>query len=248
MVKLKDILTPAFRKPVGMSRKLVERCLSTDSRFCREVVASGMLKEEQMRRAAARYRLGRSRSGETVFWMIDKNGNMRDGQVGDTWVSLLMKANGRLSVGWQSKPCLFGEQLIKPPSTFPCLGDVSKATIDREDSGESIPVAVVESARSAVVLSELFPKYVWMATMLPAFLNEGLFLPLRGHKVVCFPATDVSGDNYLLWLETARQAHARYGLDITVRDFLERRASPEQKEDKIDLLKYIFRVKKSPTF
>ena len=116
MVKLKDILTPAFKKSVGMSRKLVSRCLSTDSRFCREVVASGLLTEEQMLRAAAQYLLGRSRRGETVFWMIDRYGIMRDGQVGDTWVSLLMKANGRLSECWHSTPCLFGEHLLKSPS------------------------------------------------------------------------------------------------------------------------------------
>ena len=232
MVKLKDILTPAFKKPVGMSRKLVSRCLSTDSRFCREVVASGLRTEEQMLRAAAQYLLGRSRRGETVFWMIDRYGIMRDGQVGDTWVSLLMKANGRLSECWHSTPCLFGEHLLKSPSDTPCL---------REESGA---VAVVESARSAVVLSELFPKYTWMATMLLANLNEWQFQPLKGHKVICFPATDTSGDNYLLWVDMARQAQSHYGIDITVSDFLERRASPEQKEDGIDILKYLFRVKK----
>ena len=95
-------------------------------------------------------------------------------------------------------------------------------------------ICVVESVRSCVVLSERFPKYLWMATGYLANLNERLFLPLKGHHVVCFPATDPTGDTYLLWLSVAKEAR-KYGIDISVSRLLEDRASMEQKEQGIDL-------------
>ena len=93
--------------------------------------------------------------------------------------------------------------------------------------------------RSCVVLSERLPKYLWMATGYLANLNERLFLPLKGHHVVCFPGTDSTGDTYLLWLSTASKAR-EYGIDITVSRLLEDRASDEQKERCIDLVDFLF--------
>ena len=67
-MKLKEILTPSFRDchrgsaPVAVA--------SDDSDFCHEAVAKGWLTKEQMRHAAMRYQLGRSRSGKTIYWMI----------------------------------------------------------------------------------------------------------------------------------------------------------------------------------
>ena len=78
-----------------------------------------------------------------------------------------------------------------------------------------------------------------MATGYLANLNEMVFLPLKGHHVVCFPATDPTGDTYLLWLSVATEAR-KYGIDITVSRFLEDHASPEQKAQEIDLVDYLF--------
>lgn len=78
-----------------------------------------------------------------------------------------------------------------------------------------------------------------MATGYLANLNEMVFLPLKGHHVVCFPATDPTGDTYLLWLSVATEAR-KYGLDITVSRFLEDQATPEQKEQEIDLVDFLF--------
>lgn len=223
MVKLKDILTPSLRLLPPRPKPLVARCLSVDSRFCREVVSTGRLTEEQMRHAAARYLLGHSRSGETVFWMIDELGIVRDGRVGDSWVSVLLKADGQLPKWWHAEHCLFGLNLI------PCLAGEFKCLI-----------AIVESMESAVILSELFPKYIWMATGYLTNLNERLFEPLRGHRVICFPATDSVGETFLTWTEVALQAKQRYGVDIIVSDILEQRATPQQKAAKIDLVEFLF--------
>ena len=205
-------LRASFQTSEQLLQPMVGKMLCTESRFCREAVAAGLMSPEGMQRAAQRYLLGRSRSNETVFWMIDEQQRVRDGMVGDTWASVLLKERGIIDRQWCPQHCLFGQHLL----------------------GHTETICVVESVRSCVVLSERFTKYLWMATGYLANLNERLFLPLKGHHVVCFPATDPTGDTYLLWLSVAKEAR-KYGIDITVSRLLEDQASPTQKEQCIDL-------------
>lgn len=217
-------LRASFQTTEQLLQPMVGRMLSTDSRFCQESVAAGLISQEGMRRAAQRYLLGRSRSNETVFWMIDDRQRVRDGMVGDSWASVLLKERGLIDRQWCPQHCLFGLHLI--------------SHTDLTDLTDNYKICVVESVRSCVVLSERFPKYLWMATGYLANLNERLFLPLKGHHVVCFPATDPTGDTYLLWLSVAKEAR-KYGIDISVSRLLEDRASMEQKEQGIDLVGYL---------
>lgn len=217
MTKLKDILSPSFKNFRKPHLPMIQP--TADSDFCQEVVARGWLTVEQMEHAAMRYRLGRSRSDKTIFWMIDDMMKVRDGRIGDRWVSQMLKAREpKLLQGVHTDHCLYGLHLLHS----------QKKTI-----------AIVQSVRSCIVLSERFPEYLWMATGYLANLNERLFLPLKGHHVVCFPATDPTGDTYLLWLSVATEAR-KYGIDITVSRFLEDHASDEQKAREIDLVDYIF--------
>ena len=62
-------------------RRLWQQRLSTASEFCRAVVSNGYLTEEQMQRAAQRYRLGASRDGGVIFWQIDECDLLRDGKI-----------------------------------------------------------------------------------------------------------------------------------------------------------------------
>ena len=89
-MRISEIMTPSFRElrqELGLPRpaKAVVQ-VSADSDFCREVVARGWLTEEQMAHAAERYRLGRSKSGRCIFWMIDEMGRVYDGHIGNSWV------------------------------------------------------------------------------------------------------------------------------------------------------------------
>ena len=103
-------------------------------------------------------------------------------------------------------------------------------------------VCVVESERSAVILSELFPEYVWMAYATTAHLSPELFAPLQGHKVILFPHTDPTLSTYLFFKDLAALVRQRYGLDITVDDTLEKRATPDQKSRCIDLVDFLFQT------
>ena len=225
--------------PAGKS--LVELCRADDADFCQEVVAKGWLSEAQMAHAAERYRLGKSKKGKPIFWMIDERGIVRDGRIGDTWVSMIFKRRypecGRYIV---TKHCLFGEHLISKrratlgtdPSEQPEVADICV-------SPYCCTVAIVESEQSAVVLSELFPECIWMAYSYPSNFTVDKLAHLQGCVVSIYPHTDPTGCTYVSFLELADQARRLYDIDLSVVGILEEHASEEQKERCIDILDFI---------
>ena len=265
-MKLKDILTPSFWKP-REAFSIVEQSRSDDSDFCREVVARGILSEEQMAHAAERYRLGRSKSGRCIFWMIDEQGIVRDGRIGDSWVSVMLKAREpRLLRFWHPEHCLFGQHLLghtnlteRRVQGHTDLTDLTDLAAHRDSSDKKNicgiseicvtdknkccvtkkTICVVENGRSAVILSALFPEQLWLATMYPANFTVDLLRPLQGQRVVLFPHTDLTAENYTCWLEIADMARRTFHLDITVDDYLEQHATDEQKAAEIDIAEMI---------
>ena len=255
-MKLSEILTPCFK---GTEKRSIVQP-TDDSDFCHEAVDKGWLTKEQMEHAAMRYRLGRSRSGRTIFWMIDERQRVRDGRIGDSWASQMLKAREpELLQNWHTEHCLFGLHLLSETqistnySKSPLganrrvvcekplnLSARREATLRlRRTSHLSTKkrlVCIVEKEATAVVMSEWFPKHVWMAISYTLNFTIDRFEPLRGHRIILFPATDPMMNTYVTWLEIAEQARKAYQLDISVSDTLEEKATPEQKEQCIDLL------------
>ena len=106
-------------------RRLWQQRLGTASEFCRAVVSNGYLTEEQMQRAAQRYRLGASRDGGVIFWQIDEFDQLRDGKImhyrpdchrdhdrKPTWTAYLLRKHGQLPQDWNTDHCLFGLHLL----------------------------------------------------------------------------------------------------------------------------------------
>jgi hypothetical protein len=229
--------------PAGKS--LVELCRADDADFCQEVVAKGWLSEAQMAHAAERYRLGKSKKGKPIFWMIDERGIVRDGRIGDTWVSMIFKRRypecGRYIV---AKHCLFGEHLISErratlgtdPSVQPEVADICV-------SPHCCTVAVVEAEKTAVILSELYPQYIWLASGGLGEVQPDKFRALRGCKVILFPDTDPDGIAYSRWSNAAEEVMRSVFWEgsppIRVSRILEDHATEEQKRRKIDLVDFI---------
>ena len=206
--------------------------MSTESVFCRAVVKCGYLTEEQMLRAAERYRLGRSRDGGVIFWQIDEMGRTRDGKImyyredchrdksrHPSWASARLKAYYGYDGDLPVDRCLFGLHL---------LGVVGGA------------VCVVEAEKTAVIMSEVYPQYVWMAAGGLSALSAEKLRPLRDHKVVLFPDTDPDGTTYACWKAIAEEASRSFLSPIYVSPLLERQATPEQKAAKIDIVDLLF--------
>jgi len=107
-----------LKRPSPRHFSLPDECRSDDSDFCRDVVAKGYLTEEQMHRAAARYQLGKSRSGKTIYWLIDESGVCRDGHIGSSWVSEMLRHRfPDLAQYVRARHCLFGLHLLN--SSYP---------------------------------------------------------------------------------------------------------------------------------
>lgn len=217
----------------------VERFSSTGSSFCMALVKSGILDDVRMRRAALRYRLGCSSTGGVVFWQIDDNLRVCDGKV--MWygedchrlhdrkplsASWLLRQKGFLAVGGLTGHCLFGLHLLADR---------------RLRSG--VDIAVVESEKTAVICSELFSdssrECLWLASGGLSCLSVDMLRPLAGHNVTLFPDTDIGGDAYRYWSRIASDATERLGCPFRVSDVLERYASPEQKQHKIDIADFV---------
>lgn len=227
-MKLKSVLSPTLKDFQQPDTPMV--VVSTDSNFCQETVTRGWLTAEQMARAAARYRLGKSRSGKCIFWMIDRQGIVRDGHIGTSWASTMLKnREPELLKHWHPQHCLFGQNLL--------MEDV-KRTLDFRP--QTLDIALVERERSAVILSELFPEQLWLASCYLLNLTVENLEPLQGHHVTLFPPTDPTMTTYVAWLEVADQAHRQLGLDISVSSILEDHATPTQKEARIDLVDMLF--------
>ena len=234
------------------------RCLSMDSQFCEAVVSCGYLTQEQMLHAACHYRLGASRQGGVIFWQIDQEGRVRDGKVmyylpdchrnkahKPTWVSyLLRRRNPFPNAAHETSHCFFGEHLVSEkratlgidPSVQPEVADICV-------SPQCCTVAVVEAEKTAVILSELYPQYIWLASGGLGEVQPDKFRALRGCKVILFPDTDPDGIAYSRWSNAAEEVMRSVfwvgSPPIRVSRILEDHATEEQKRRKIDLVDFI---------
>ena len=212
------------------------RCLSMDSQFCEAVVSCGYLTQEQMLHAACLYRLGASRQGGVIFWQIDQEGRVRDGKVmyylpdchrnkahKPTWVSYLLRRRDPFpNAAHETSHCFFGLHLVSP---------------------HCCTVAVVEAEKTAVILSELYPQYIWLASGGLGEVQPDKFRALRGCKVILFPDTDPDGIAYSRWSNAAEEVMRSVFWEgsppIRVSRILEDHATEEQKRRKIDLVDFI---------
>ena len=234
-------------KPSGSSRAvtssfcplpsdLVTRCLSLNSEFCRAAVSAGYLSQGQIVAAANRYRLGASKDGGVIFWEIDAQQQVltgkimyyqpdchRDKQHNPTWVHSLMK--DKLPTNYELQHCLFGLHLLTSD-----LGHQPSA------------VCIVESEKTAVILSEIIPDFIWLSCGGLQMFKPELLAPLVNHKVVIFPDTDETGEAYKQWLTILQQAAKLYPFKhpLRISNLLELHATPDQKQRKIDLIDYLF--------
>ena len=205
--------------------------LSTRTVFCRALVLCGYLTEEQMLRAADRYHLGRSRDGGVIFWQTDLAGIVRDGKImyyredchrdkqrHPSWVSARMKAYYGYDGDLPVERCLFGLHLLHSAAA----------------------VAVVEAEKTAVIMSEWYPQYLWLASGGLSMLTAEKLLPLRDQRVILFPDTDPDGKAFAHWQQIAREASRHTLFPVYVSPLLERHATSEQKAAKIDIIDFLF--------
>ncbi|SEE06085.1 hypothetical protein SAMN04487850_0386 [Prevotella aff. ruminicola Tc2-24] len=212
----------------------------TSSLFCQAAVANGYLTDDQMLHAAIRYQLTTSDDGGVIFWQADRQGKVRDGKImfyrddchrdhdhtPDWIVSRMRRQHLSIPADHKSEHCLFGLHLLSP-DFYPQVGNAPKT------------VAIVEAEKTAVICSELFPDYLWMASGGLTELNVSKLMPLEDLQLILFPDTDPEGTAYRRWHEVAEAASDVFGHPVTISSLLEQRATPAQKAAKIDLIEFL---------
>ena len=200
-------------------------------------------------------------TGKIMYYQPDCH---RDKNHNPTWVHKLMK--DKLPANYELLHCLFGLHLLS--NTNPTNQTNKKESVksvssvvektDSSDSSNSCSennfsvisvisvcpknIAIVESEKSAVILSEIFKDFIWMSCGGLQMFKPELLAPLVNHKVVVFPDTDETGEAYKKWFDVLQQASKTYPFRYPLRisRLLEDHATPEQKTRKIDIVDYIF--------
>jgi hypothetical protein len=160
--------------------------------------------EEQVAEVLARYRTGSTRDGRIIYWQIDEHGQVRAGKVMAYDLDGHRKKDGKGNVCWVHSmkidgirfdelvvpQCLFGEHLA------PLLSPQGGKTAMPEYSplGEIEGAAIVESEKTALIMSLVCPDKVWLATGGKANFKEQMLWPLLGHEVAVYPDADALHD------------------------------------------------------
>ena len=212
----------------------------------------------------------RVRDGKVMYYGPDCH-RLKDKEHHPTWVSALLRQRDPFpNSPHETSHCFFGTHLltenyfkghteiteiterpkgqIEITERFPtshaqpvpkALSVISEISVCQKKS-----VCVVEAEKTAVIMSEVYPEYVWLAAGGLGEVQVEKFRPLRGHKVVLFPDTDPDGIAFRRWSEAANlvmnQVFWEDSPPIRVSPLLETHATPEQKAAKIDLIDFLF--------
>lgn len=193
---------------------------------------SSQLGEDEAIQLMTKYKVGSAKhwEGATVFWQMDIAGRVRTGKVmlydsesgkrvkypynHITWVHSLLKQDG-----YNLKQCFFGEHLLTSQS--------------------NLPVAIVESEKTALISSFYMPQFQWISTggKHGCFNDENLQI-LKGRKVILFPDLG-AWDEWVLKAEKMKILN----IEVEIFDFLEKRATLEQRKEGYDIADFLLEAK-----
>jgi hypothetical protein len=180
----------------------------------------------------------------TIFWQVDKENKVRTGKIMLYDTDTLKRYKNITKQGIETKTNKQQQRVVAPVvdwvhSRLKREGYIKDFVLQQclfglrqlNTSSQHIPIAVVESEKTAIVASVYMPGLVWMATGGAQNLNNTLLQPLQGRKVILFP--DVN--QYQHWQTKANTIQQHLNMNITVSDFMETKATAEMKANGADL-------------
>jgi hypothetical protein len=177
------------------------------------------------------YRVGTANywPGATIFWQTDSSGKVHTGKI-----MLYDPSNGRRikqphnHISWvhsmiggdefNLRQCFFGEHLL--------------------NQNKTLPIAIVESEKSALIASYYLPEFCWIASggKHGCFRDENLNV-LEGRKIVLFP--DLGAFDH--WSLKANHMK-ELGYQVEIFDYLERNASVQQRKEGYDIADFLLQI------
>ena len=189
---------------------------------------------EQVAAALKRYRVGGTPDGATLWWQIDEQGRVHTGKAMqyNPLTGHRVKEQG-FPVNWAHRmrlygepselvvpQCLFGEHLINVDVNVNdnChpedIHREAQSTLSFSSSlalqAATLPlVMLVESEKTALIMSLVCPDKVWLATGGKANFKEQMLAPLIGLEVAVYPDADALHDWYTRAVEMNRTLGTR---------------------------------------
>ena len=219
---MKKIPTNTMLKTLANQRSLIGRNQLTD-------MLLRIFPQSSVNLAVQRYLIGfnsfntGSLGDALIYWQVDENKKIVNAK------RIHYRADGHrdkkmppMIIYPDNPQCLFGLHLLN-------------------DADHKQPVAIVESEKSALIMSMVRPDYLWMACGSLNNFNEDFLKPLRDRKIVGFPDVDIKCDkksgvsvSCALWQQVAKQLQHNDWI-ITIDTTLEETATTPQRLDKIDV-------------
>lgn len=180
------------------------------------------------------YKIGTATSWHngTIFWQVDTENKIRGGKIilynnaGKrtkyiNWMHSLQIKKGMIQ-NFNLKQCLFGEHLL------------AKYTK---------PIAIVESEKTACIMSLLFEKYLWLATGALQGLNEEKINILKNRKIILYPDLGIEGKNgspFNKWNSISDKLKTK-GFDIQTSSLLEEKGTETERKNGLDIADYFLK-------
>lgn len=172
-----------------------------------------------VKRMILRYLLGTINTpwkGCVIFWELDQKGILRYGKIMEYYshngkrvkepyshVGSFHKVYLGKERRYHYDRCLFGLHLI--------------------NENLHSPIAIVESEKTAIIMSEINPKYIWMACGSINGITEHMLNPISDRRIILFPdlsLPDTKGNTaYIYWTQKVDEL-SQIGFKITVSSFL----------------------------
>lgn len=199
-------------KPSFHSLEIVEKSFSRNEENNFIEFLKTLFTEDEVKGVRSKYLIGTSKhyKGATIFWQIDnfecvhagkilqyipetgKRAKSTDGKGLINWVHSLNKTED-----FHLEQCLFGLHLIN---------ETNQKTI-----------AIVESEKTAVIMSVFKPEYTWLSTGSKQGFKQAMLEPIKGYKIIAFPDKSEFED----WNHKAIELNAK-GFKVFVSDWIEK--------------------------
>lgn len=212
-------------EPMFVPFDYVVNSFSQENNFFRFLRTECHVSEDDLIRLQCRYLIGSAKDGSIIYWQLDFNGNARSGKIMQydattghrvktahavSWVHSKLIQTGKLTGDFVLSQCLFGEHIL------------------HSDPIDNV-VAIVESEKSALLGSLVYPRYTWLATGGKCNLTPHKTSALVNRTVILLPDVDA----YDEWKERAR--HLFLPKRVIVSNLLQRIATDDEREKKIDI-------------
>lgn len=172
---------PSVQTFIPLDMNLVIRHRSHESLFCswlQRWIPDASLTPRDLRRVLDDYYIGAARWHDVVFWQIDEQMQVHTGHImaygldghrcgNQSWIHCSLIKQGLLPKDYQPPKCFFGQHLLA--------------------QRPAEPVAIIESEKTAVVMSLLQPQFIWLATAGCGGLTTEKTACLKGRRVYLFP-------------------------------------------------------------